>query len=105
MGLGIKIGVGIGDGRGGGADPSVGYALYLPFSAASPTYRSGATSGAISTLPGYSYSRSGAKQVSPGRSASRSSRRTETSTWAVPSESSCRLRRGSGSGTEGNRVS
>ena len=47
----------------GAVDPSAGYALYLPFSAASPTYRSGATtSPLITAMPGYAYTRSGAKQ-------------------------------------------
>lgn len=50
-------------GKSGALDPSAGYALYLPFSAASPTYRSGATTYTDPTvLPGWTYSRSGSKQ-------------------------------------------
>ena len=50
-------------GKSGAVDPSTGYALYLPFSAASPTYRSGLTTGnSITAMPGYAYTRSGAKQ-------------------------------------------
>lgn len=58
----ISWGMGWGSGSGGAVDPSAGYALYLPFSAASPTYRVGSsTYSPVTTLPGYSYTRSGAK--------------------------------------------
>jgi len=47
----------------GTIDPSAGYALYLPFSAASPTYRVGATTSSPTpaALPGYGPTRTGAK--------------------------------------------